>query len=194
MEQPLGQSGQFYYGRGWNHENFIAYIRKAENFHTPPEGIIKRDKLQVDPSWYGKAGPINVSYSESSSNAEPIIRILLVDDPINGKYSGTWTCATTTNPNTLARSSAFKGYVLPHLDRPNLSILVKSYVIKILIDSVKSDSVTATGVEFTHGDATYTAKHTWSQWSPRPSKCFLRTPLFTLPLSPRSKVPLNSKI
>ncbi|KIJ48747.1 GMC oxidoreductase, partial [Sphaerobolus stellatus SS14] len=62
----------------------------------------------------------------------------------------------TTNPNTLAHSSVFKGYVLPHLDRPNLSILVKSYVIKILIDSAKSDSVTATGVKFTHGDATYT--------------------------------------
>ncbi|KIJ55914.1 GMC oxidoreductase [Sphaerobolus stellatus SS14] len=142
--------------KGWNHENFIPYIHKAVNFHTPPEGIIKRDKLQVDPSWYGKAGPIDVSYSESSSNAEPIIRISLVDDLINGKYSGTWTCATTTNPNTLARSSAFKCYVLPHLDRPNLSILVKSYVITILIDSAKSDSVTATGVEFTHGDATYT--------------------------------------
>ncbi|KIJ34490.1 GMC oxidoreductase [Sphaerobolus stellatus SS14] len=142
--------------KGWNHENFIPYIRKAENFHAPPEGIIKRDKLQVEPSWYGKAGPINVSYSEGSFNAEPIIRIPLVDDPINGKYSGTWTCATTTNPNTLACSSAFKGYVLPRLDRPNLSILVKSYVIKILIDSAKSDSVTATGVEFTHGDATYT--------------------------------------
>ncbi|KIJ37144.1 GMC oxidoreductase [Sphaerobolus stellatus SS14] len=60
--------------KGWNHENFIPYIRKAENFHAPPEGIIKRDKLQVDPSWYGKAGPIDVSYLESSSNAEPIIR------------------------------------------------------------------------------------------------------------------------
>ncbi|KIJ37143.1 GMC oxidoreductase [Sphaerobolus stellatus SS14] len=44
-----------------------------------------------------------------------------------------------------------KVYVLPHLDMPNLSILIKSYVIKILIDSV-----TATGVEFTHGGATYT--------------------------------------
>ncbi|KIJ30962.1 GMC oxidoreductase [Sphaerobolus stellatus SS14] len=148
--------------KGWNHENFIPYIHKAVNFHTPPEGIIKRDKLQVDPSWYGKAvGPIDVSYSESSSNAEPLFTmqiqgISLVDDPINGKYSGTWTCATTTNPNTLARSSAFKGYVLPHLDRLNLSILVKSYVIKILIDSAKSDFVTTTSVEFTHGDATYT--------------------------------------
>ncbi|KIJ50029.1 GMC oxidoreductase, partial [Sphaerobolus stellatus SS14] len=119
--------------KGWNYENFIPYIRKAEkyvhsvltiisvliistSFHVPPESIIKREKLQTQ-------------------------GIPLVDDPINGKYSGTWTCATTTNPNTLARSSAFKGY---------------SYVIKILIDSAKSDSVTATGVEFTHGDATYT--------------------------------------
>ncbi|KIJ30215.1 GMC oxidoreductase [Sphaerobolus stellatus SS14] len=150
--------------KGWNYKNYIPYIRKAENLHVSPESIIKREKLQVDPLGMARAvRPIDVSYSESSSNSEPIIRetmqtqgIPLVDDPINGKYSGTWTCATTTNPNTLARSSAFKGYVLPHLDRPNLSILVKSYVIKILIDSAKSDSATATGVKFTHGDATYT--------------------------------------
>ncbi|KIJ48404.1 GMC oxidoreductase [Sphaerobolus stellatus SS14] len=122
---------------GWNYDNFIKYVKRAENFHPPTKTTIARDLLSVDPDWFGKnEGPIHISYVDSSTNAGPIIRetvrklgIPLVADP---------------------------GYILPNLDRENLFVLPNAFVTKILLDDAVTEPVTAKGVEFKYGNQLYT--------------------------------------
>ncbi|KIJ48387.1 GMC oxidoreductase [Sphaerobolus stellatus SS14] len=148
---------------GWNYDNFIKYVKRAENFHPPTKTTIARDLLSVDPDWFGTNGPIHISYADSSTNAGPIIRetvrklgIPLITDPINGKYCGTWTSTTTIDPVTLSRSTSFKGYILPNLDRENLFVLPNAFVTRILLDDAVTEPVTAKGVEFKYGNQLYT--------------------------------------
>lgn len=147
---------------GWSYENFIPYIRKSERFHFPSEEIIERDSLAVEPSSFGKNGPIDVSFTDWYMYPGPIVRAALnnlgipsIKDPVNGKYCGTWTATSSVNPVTLTRSSAFTSYLQPNMGRSNLSVVAEAYVTRLLLDGDSNEPVSAKGVEFKHGEDLY---------------------------------------
>ncbi|KIJ28546.1 GMC oxidoreductase [Sphaerobolus stellatus SS14] len=150
---------------GWNYDSLIKYVKKAENFQMPPNDIIERELLAIDPEGFGKDGPLSLTYSHFSTGVEVTARKAMevrgiphLTDPENGNYSGAWSAPATVNPLTLTRCSAFVGYILPNLGRKNLFVLTEAYSSRILLEDSKSEPVTAKGVEFIHEGKTYSVK------------------------------------
>ncbi|EIW79994.1 FAD/NAD(P)-binding domain-containing protein [Coniophora puteana RWD-64-598 SS2] len=73
--------------------------------------------------------------------------------PISGNPRGAFFTPKTIDHKRYTRSYSMTAFYFPHTHRPNLKVLTRAYVTK-LVTSVQS-TLTATGVEFTHGGKTF---------------------------------------
>lgn len=140
---------------GWNWANFQKYSAKAEGYIPPSEEQIKEQELNVDNWKLGTEGPIKLIVPPrvtqpdfASARTLKAAGIPLAPAPLNGDPRGWYPFPITVDPETFSRSYATTGYYLPNESRPNLSLLLESTVIKVLLADGAS-SLKATGVEFT---------------------------------------------
>lgn len=128
---------------GWAYDEVLPLFRKAE--HNEQFG---------DTPWHGQGGPLNVAALQCPS---PINKAFLEAAALQGLP----TIADYNVPDPFGafmyqvtqrngeRCSAAKGYLTPHLARPNLHVVTRAVASRIVLASGR-----AVGVDYLHGGAT----------------------------------------
>jgi len=149
---------------GWNWNNMYKYMKKAEKFTAPSAANAK--KLDISPvaSDYGSSGPVQVSYpnyvSQQVQKWIPALQSLGIsknEQPLAGNNVGASVQPSDINPYNSTRSSSADAYFVPASSRKNLKVLVSALATKVNL-SASGSLQKATGVTFTSGGKTYTAK------------------------------------
>ena len=127
--------------RGWSWDDVLPYFKKAENW----EGEANE--------WRGKGGPL---FTSRMTDIPPLCRAAIEagkqigldyrDDVNSLPHGGIGYCQQTRGGRR--RASAARTYLRPAMKRPNLEVLTKALVRRILFDGKR-----ATGVEFERGGA-----------------------------------------
>ncbi|MFZ3235927.1 MAG: GMC family oxidoreductase N-terminal domain-containing protein, partial [Stellaceae bacterium] len=129
--------------RGWSWDDVLPYFKKAENWEGDAD------------EWRGKGGPLSTSRMDRSPLCAAVIEAgreigLEYREDVNNLPPGAgdsigW-CQQTRGGRR--RASAARTYLRPAMKRPNLQVITKAQVRRILFDGTR-----ATGIEFTRGDA-----------------------------------------
>ncbi|PBK65779.1 alcohol oxidase [Armillaria solidipes] len=125
---------------GWNWESFSKALSKTISV-TPPEQINNLENWKRTTT-----GPLQLSFP----------RTLLDIDIRFHEPHGTFFTLNTLDPLSNYRSYS-TSFFLQNSTRPNLSILLNAYATKLEIPDTEGD-LTATGVEFVHGDKSCVAR------------------------------------
>lgn len=127
---------------GWGYSDLLPYFKRLEDF---PEG---------DPAVRGRGGPIHCTQLDRFDELSDAFVAACVEagfrqlsDYNDGSYEGAFYLQYSTR-NGL-RNSASIGYLRPALKRPNLTILPRATVTRVVMDSRR-----ATGVEIRLGEST----------------------------------------
>ncbi|KAF8872798.1 GMC oxidoreductase [Gymnopilus junonius] len=142
---------------GWNWADYQRYSKKSETVHPPA-----KEQLNLYPHTFttkscGRSGPIQVTIPPHVHTVDKIFQETMVekgfktvDDPYGGDIIGTWIAASNLDPKTWTRSYAANAYLLPVVDRTNLTIVTNSLVSRILFNEESNGRRTASNVEFIH--------------------------------------------
>ncbi|KAI0749991.1 GMC oxidoreductase [Daedaleopsis nitida] len=139
---------------GWTWERFFEASKKSETFRTT-QYTNRPDYLSdYEPTSVGHKGPISISFPMTVSGAEVAFYkameahgVEMKKDGLSGSLTGTFKSVSNIDPETGTRSTAATGYLIPALGRPNLKVLTKAYVRRIITADGAGDAV-ASGVEF----------------------------------------------
>ena len=121
---------------GWSYDEVLPYFRKAENNET-----WRND-------YHGQGGPLNVAElrSPSSLNQRFLQAAQNQGLPLNADYNGAEQFGAfmyqVTHKNG-ERWSAAKGYLTPHLSRPNLKVMTQVLTEKVLLEQGRAIGVKA---------------------------------------------------
>jgi choline dehydrogenase-like flavoprotein len=127
---------------GWSYDEVLPYFKRSENNETYGAS-----------QFHGAGGPLNVAELRSPS---PINQAFLEAAALNGipniqDYNGAEQFGSfmyqVTHKNG-ERCSAAKGYITPHLSRPNLTVKTNATTARILLDGRR-----ASGVSYYEGNA-----------------------------------------
>jgi choline dehydrogenase len=128
--------------RGWSWDDVLPYFKKAENWEGDAD------------EWRGKRGPLFTSKMDRSPLCAAVIEAgreigLEYREDVNNLPPGAgdsigW-CQQTRGGRR--RASAARTYLRPAMKRPNLQVITKAQVRRVLFDGKR-----ATGLEFTRGD------------------------------------------
>lgn len=146
---------------GWNWENFYKFSKKSERFSPPVNPSSRGYQDLYNANSVGLEGPIPISFARSHSGAEfPLQKSLealgvpTINDSLSGDTLGTYKAVSDINAETGARSYSGAAYLLPALDRPNLTVVSEASVTRVITEQ-QGNELVATGVEFSHGETIY---------------------------------------
>ncbi|MFT4242189.1 MAG: choline dehydrogenase [Acidovorax sp.] len=131
---------------GWGWNDVKPYFIRAEN-----------NERGADP-WHGQGGPLNVADLRSPHRFSQLFTEAGVQagHPHNRDFNGALQEGVglyqVTHKNG-ERHSAAKGYLTPHLSRPNLQVVTGAHATRILFDGKR-----AVGVEYRQGGALHQVK------------------------------------
>ncbi|CAH1994016.1 unnamed protein product [Acanthoscelides obtectus] len=136
---------------GWCYEDVLPYFLNSEDYyHNYPEA-------PVDPEYHSSGGLLRVEYPLPISThtdvfleANQEMGYNLTD--VNGEQQIGVT-QFQVNIKDGRRQDSGTAFLMPFLDRKNLTVVTKALATKIIID----DDKVARGVEFSHGGRLYTA-------------------------------------
>lgn len=150
---------------GWNWEELLKYFKKSEKFTKPSAAVVKTYHAGYDYDFHGKDGPLQKSYPHWFNDYHVAFLDTLdkLGVPINtdngrGYNAGTFTGAFSIDPVTAARSHAGTAYYAPNADRKNLVLLTGAQATRVLLQPGTAGDFQATGIEFTKGSETFTAR------------------------------------
>lgn len=142
---------------GWNWESFSKALSKTISV-TPPEQINNLENWKRTTT-----GPLQLSFPRTLLDIDIRFHETLVNmgvpkapQPLGGDPHGTFFTLNTLDPLSNYRSYS-TSFFLRNSTRPNLSILLNAYATKLEIPDTEGD-LTATGVEFVHGDKSCVAR------------------------------------
>jgi choline dehydrogenase-like flavoprotein len=122
--------------RGWSYEDVLPYFKRAEN-----------NESHVDCSYHGTGGPLNVAELRSPSalnqaflKAAAMRGVPNVRDYNGADQFGSFMYQVTQKNGE--RCSAAKGYITPHLARPNLSVKLNAQSSRIDFEGRRARGVT----------------------------------------------------
>ena len=121
---------------GWSYDEVLPYFRKAEHNETWRN------------EFHGQGGPLNVAElrSPSSLNQRFLQAAQNQGLPLNADYNGAEQFGAfmyqVTHKNG-ERCSAAKGYLTPHLSRPNLKVMTQVLTEKVLLEQGRAIGVKA---------------------------------------------------
>uniref|UniRef100_A0A1I8M1L1 Glucose-methanol-choline oxidoreductase N-terminal domain-containing protein n=1 Tax=Musca domestica TaxID=7370 RepID=A0A1I8M1L1_MUSDO len=141
---------------GWSYSDVLPYFKKSEH--------IDIDHLR-DSKFHGTSGPLNVAYSNTAKSK--LLKAFLkssyemgynITDPNGESLLGFG--RAQANIQNGRRCSTSKAFIKPIVNRRNLSISMKSWVTKILINYSKyvHSKPKAVGVEFVKNRKRYTVR------------------------------------
>ena len=126
---------------GWGWEDVKPYFLRAEN-----------NERGADP-WHGQGGPLNVADLRAPHRFSDLFTQAGVQagHPHNTDFNGATQEGVglyqVTHKNG-ERHSVAKGYLTPHLSRPNLQVITDAYATRVVLDGKR-----AMGVEYWQGGA-----------------------------------------
>ncbi|KAK9320914.1 hypothetical protein V1517DRAFT_327927 [Lipomyces orientalis] len=145
--------------KGWNWKILAPYFKKVETFSPIPDGNASIRQANEMTS-HGTTGPLETTISNDINESNvlwiPTWNNLGITTVLAGAKSpvGAQFTKSTISARTGERSSSLSAYYMPNADRPNLHLLSKALVSKVLFERPK-DELIASGVEFTVGDKRY---------------------------------------
>ncbi|KAI0072978.1 GMC oxidoreductase [Panus rudis PR-1116 ss-1] len=149
---------------GWNWDTIQRQFRKIEGFIPPTKDVQEQFHLNFDDYGVGTEGPLNVAFPGTINPVNLILRetylnagVPLARKPYNGDPKGYYLVLQTYDPRTRTRTYSPTAYYLPHKDRTNLTVLTSALVSRILTKKMSDGQLSSRGVEFLHGDKTYSA-------------------------------------
>ena len=154
---------------GWGWDGVVKYFRKFQR-HCPPSKDVAEDLgLEIlNDGTTAMSGPICSSYPHAPDSAQKVwvetwkkLGKTLNGDPLDGHSFGGYTSSASVDPTKGERSHSGVAYYAPVADRKNLHVLTGAMIDQVEFEVANGDSADiamATGVVFTHGGETYTAK------------------------------------
>lgn len=127
---------------GWSFDELLPYFKRAE------------DNARAPDAFHSQGGPLHVQDLTSPNGLVPRFveagrqAGLPVNPDFNGESQEGVGAYQVTHKNG-ERWSAAKGYLTPHLSRPNLRVFTGAHICKVLLEKKR-----ATGVEFIHAGQT----------------------------------------
>lgn len=121
---------------GWSYDDVLPYFKRSE--HNERGGDV----------WHGTGGPLNVMDLRSPNRhsadfvSAAVQAGLAPNSDFNGEVQDGAGFYQVTHRNG-ERHSAAKGYLTPHLGRPNLQVITRAHVTRVLMDGRR-----AVGVEY----------------------------------------------
>ena len=119
---------------GWSYKDVLPYFRKSEHNETYAD------------EFHGQGGPLNVaelrqpsSYSQRFLNAAVQCGVPLNPDYNGAEQSGAFMYQMTHKNGE--RCSVAKGYLTPHLSRPNLTVMTHALTRKVLLEGRRATGV-----------------------------------------------------
>ncbi|KAI0828690.1 GMC oxidoreductase [Trametes gibbosa] len=153
--------------QGWNWDEFVKYMKKAETTIPPSStGIPDYGTINCSPSseWHGTSGPVRKSYPLHFNALHLHITDTLENlgvpknsEPSSGLNMGSVTSFTAVDPRTATRSYSSKAYYEPNAERKNLVVITSSSVSRVVFQAGSSPLI-ATGVQFTRNGKTFTVE------------------------------------
>ncbi|GEP39135.1 choline dehydrogenase [Nocardioides psychrotolerans] len=138
-------------GKGWSYDDVLPYFVKSEDLAAPepPDGVV------IDDDAHGTGGPLGVSVrSPRTVAAEQFVQAAEATGIPMGDYNGRDRggpvgCASLFQTTTREgkRSSTYHAFLVPALDRPNLTIITHAQVEQVLLE-VDGAGLRATGVRY----------------------------------------------
>ena len=127
---------------GWAYRDVLPYFQRMENSHGGEQG------------WRGEDGPLHVT---RGAKTNPLYKAFvnagkMAGYPTTVDYNGNQQEGFGDMEMTVfqgRRWSAANGYLKPALKRPNVRLIKRAFVQKVLFDGLK-----AVGIEFVHGQKT----------------------------------------
>ena len=152
---------------GWDWDTLAPYYRKFQTLALPESSLHENLCVRyLETEKQGTSGPIQASFTELN---EPITKAWLdtfealgrkvTGDPLSGLSTGAFSNPCSIESKTKERSFSGNAYYAPIANRPNLHILTKASVEKILLErDPGKETVTATGVQYSVGGKKQVAK------------------------------------
>ncbi|KAF9875069.1 putative GMC oxidoreductase [Colletotrichum karsti] len=148
--------------KDWSWDALTPYFRKSESFVAPSKQQTADLRLEyVDPGAHGKTGPIGTEFPalySSLTQAWPRtlenLGLGVEGDPRDGLALGGY--IHTLNIAGATRRYAANAYLGPIRQRPNLKVVTRAFVRKVLLRRNRH-GVSATGVRWTKDNATHEA-------------------------------------
>lgn len=133
---------------GWSYAEVLAYFKKSE-------GIQPSGDIVVDPEAHNTDGPLGVSVRNPVlRSAQQFVQAAAAAGIPTGDYNGRDRGGPTgvaslfqTTTKEGKRSSTYRAFLEPAMDRPNLTVITHAHVQRVLLSS-DGDDVRATGVEY----------------------------------------------
>lgn len=157
---------------GWDYETMLPYYQKFHTFTKPSKEVHDRLALDyMDSDLQGKSGPIQTSFGEFHGplhEAWPrtfkALNFDLTGDPLTGLGAGGHSNPSSVDPRTKTRSHAgSKYYNRVIANRPNIRVLTKALVEKVILHRASNTSVTATGVQYTTTSGQHSVVHVFKE-------------------------------
>ncbi|KAJ4470855.1 alcohol oxidase, partial [Lentinula aciculospora] len=160
----LDSWSSFGISNGWDWQGLLAYMKRTENVTIGNSSSFPGSKY---PSGYdslveGRAGPVQISYNNVFSGVQvPFVESflqaggILNGNPDNGNNIGIFNGAHSVDPETGNRSYATTAYLPTLQQNPNIVLLLKAMVTRIIFDET-SPNLKATGLKYVIGNDTYT--------------------------------------
>jgi len=120
---------------GWSFEDVLPYFKRAEN-----------NEIYGADAHHGVGGPLNVTYSRYESPFNQLFIEAATEQgiPPTADYNGAQQAGSFIYQLTQKngeRCSAAKGYLTPHLARPNLTVLTRAVSARILMEGKRAVGV-----------------------------------------------------
>lgn len=139
---------------GWDFDGLAPYYRKSSTLHAPSASA--RDIAGItfhDESIKGD-GPVTTSFGDGYSSMNTAwmetfanLGLKMTGDPRSGKAIGGFQNAATIDPETKTRISAQTAYLKPEVRaRKNLTIVLETMVLKVLLEKSEDGEAVATGI------------------------------------------------
>jgi len=148
--------------KGWSYADVLPYFARSEDLAPldPPEGVV------IDEEVHGTGGPLGVSVrAPRTVAAEQFVLAAAAAGIPTGDYNGrdrggppglASLFQTTTRDGK--RSSTYRAFLEPVLDRPNLTVITHALAEQVLIEPGET-GLRATGVRYRAADGTTTTVH-----------------------------------
>jgi len=144
----------------WSWDALQPFYTKSEAYVGPTAQVQEDLQTQnINPALHGASGPIWNTFpdiygplDETWPQVYENLGLGVKPSPRNGLALGGYTNLINMDLNRRRRSYAATGYYLPAAKRPNLTVLTRAYVKKIILERTAHGSgAKATGVQYSLG-------------------------------------------
>jgi choline dehydrogenase-like flavoprotein len=125
---------------GWSWKDLMPYYKKSEYFQEPTESQLLRG-ASFNPETHGTSGPLAVGWTEDMLNQDVVssvnqtfgaLGLPFNKEPNAGAMRGFTVFPKTTDRANNVREDSGRAYYWPVSRRPNLDILINSFVEKMV--------------------------------------------------------------